>query len=218
MGLAYKKNTVVNNALVMQPEISHSLIVLLENSFYGSSRVLLRQFFEYLIIGKFSEFDNGSIIQKWENKTETGREFDISLTNDILNKIKNNRDVSQIESTWRILSTLSHPTKYAQQIPTYLSSEDWMNNVNFSNTHYTLDLFFMLLCMNYHLLISNWGKKSRGWYFGYHRDPMNSWVRENFLKDKIKITIKEYFEYNKRYKKINKDLKKTIFQYRQNWS
>src|SRR3989442_12388922 len=47
--LRYNENIVVNNTLINQINLSHSIIILIENTFYGSARVLLRQFFEFLI-------------------------------------------------------------------------------------------------------------------------------------------------------------------------
>lgn len=217
--LVYGDNVVTNNSLLNQINLNYSIIHLLENTFYGSARVLLRQFFEFLIIGKFSEYDGGQIIKKWSNKSRENRDNDISLSNDVLHKL-DSKDLSAVKEMWRELSDMSHPTRYAQQVPYFLSSDIHAESMDkhYCNMHYTLDLFFMLLCMNYHLLISNWGRKSRGWYFGYHKDPMNNWKLENEIKAKIKTMIREYFDINKKHKGINSKLKKVIFQYRQNWS
>jgi len=71
MGLSYDENIVVNNALLSRINLNYSIVLLLENSFFGSARVLLRQYFEYWVISKFSEFDNGKILEKWNAKSET---------------------------------------------------------------------------------------------------------------------------------------------------
>jgi len=216
----YHTNTVTDSTLLNQINLSYSIIILIEHGFYGSARVLLRQFFEFLIIGKFSEFDKGNIIQKWELKTENNREFDLSLSRDVLNILSKKKDISQIRKTWKILSDFSHPTRYAQQVPPFSSQEDhleWMK-MSYPNIHYTLDLFFVVLCMNYHLLTSNWGRKSRGWYFGYPKDSLGLWKREKKSKENSKVLVKKYFEINQKHGNVNKELKKTIFQYRQNWS
>lgn len=216
----YNENMVANSTLLNQINLSYSIIMLIESGFYGSARVLLRQFFEFLIIGKFSEFDNGKIIRKWELKTSNNREFDISLSRDILHIIGLQKNIDYLQKTWKTLSDLSHPTKYAQQVPPFSSSDDhlaWIK-ISYTNIHYTLDLFFMLLCMNHHLLTSNWGRKTRGWYMGYYKDPIGIWKREQNIKEKTKTTMKEYFHINEKYNVINTELKKTIFQYKQNWS
>lgn len=219
--LRYDENTVVTNALLKQIYLSYSIMLLLENTFYGSARVLLRQFFEFLIIGKFSEFDSSNIIQKWESKMEeSGREHDINLSQDIFNKIKMKKNISELQKMWKILSDYSHPTKFAQQVPHFSTSDDhftWITE-NYGDIHYTFDLFFTLICMNYHLLNSNWGRKAKGWDFGHYRDSEGHWAIEKYIKEKIKNTIKEYFEINKKYKGINTELQKAIFQYRQSWS
>ena len=221
LGLSYNENIVVNNALLSRINLNYSIVLLLENSFFGSARVLLRQYFEYLVIAKFSEFDNGEILKKWQAKSETrDGKSNINLTWDILNKLKG-KDIVAIKDIWKTLSDLSHPTSFAQQIP-HISSDDkesynWVAE-NYGNIHYTLDLFFMLLCMNYHLLISNWGKKAKSDYFGYSTDPSSLSYLEKEIKGILKSTTKEYFEMNKKYKKINIIFKKVIQQYKQNWT
>jgi len=218
LGEVYNKNVVVDNALLSMTNLTFSIPIMLENAFYGSARVLLRQYFEYLIIGKFSEFDNKNIIMKWEQKTNDTTKFNINLSNDILNKLKG-KNVSEIRKTWKLLSDMTHPTKYSQQVPfvlTALDKKSWILE-NFTNLHYTFDLFFMLLCMNYHLLTSDWGRKFRKWYMGYDKDPFDYWKKEKQFKEKIKSTIKEYYEINKDFPVANKNMKKVIFQYKQNW-
>lgn len=216
----YHDNKVADMALLNQINLSYSIIQLIENGFFGSARVLLRQFFEFLIIGKFSEFDSGNLIHKWESKTSNNKEFDINLSRDVLHIIRSKKDVGHLQKMWKILSDFSHPTKYAQQLPPFSTSDDhltWMK-LSYKNIHYTLDLFFMLLCMNHHLLISNWGKKTSGWYMGYYKDPMGFWKREKNIKGKTKTTIKKYFQLNDELDGPNTELKKTIFQYKQKWN
>ena len=214
----YKKNVVVNNSLLSLTNLTYSIMIMLENSFYGSARVLLRQYFEYLIMSKFSEFDNDNILEKWQTKSNDSTKFNINLSHDILNKLTG-KNISEIRKMWKILSDATHPTKYAQQVPFVLTSGNsisWIKE-NFLNMHFTFDLFFMLLCMNYHLLISNWGRKSRRWYMGYEKDPFGHWKIEMKIKEEIKSTTKEYYENNKEYPIANKNIKKVILQYKQNW-
>ncbi|MEM2160733.1 MAG: hypothetical protein QXN55_07260 [Candidatus Nitrosotenuis sp.] len=216
----YHNNTVENSALLNQINLSYSIMMLIESGFHGSARVLLRQFFEFLLVGKFSEFDDGNILRKWESKINNNREFDINLSRDVLHKINPQKDIERLKTMWSTLSDVSHPTKYAQQIPPISPTGDqveWLK-LNYVNIHFTLDLFFMLLCMNQHLLTNHWGRKTRGWYMGYHKDPMEFWKKEKNFKTKIKTTISEYFQFNKQYKTANIELKKVIYQYKQKWT
>ena len=218
LGEVYRKNVVVNNSLLSLTNLTYSIMIMLENSFYGSARVLLRQYFEYLIMSKFSEFDNDNILEKWQTKSNDSTKFNINLSHDILNKLTG-KNISEIRKMWKILSDVTHPTKYAQQVPFVLTSGNsisWIKE-NFLNMHFTFDLFFMLLCMNYHLLISNWGRKSRRWYMGYEKDPFGHWKIEMKIKEEIKSTTKEYYENNKECPIANKNIKKVILQYKQNW-
>lgn len=224
IGSVYEDNIVVNNTLLNLPYLGNSIMLLTENTLYGSARVLLRQFFEYLILGKFSEF-NREIIFKWKNKIEKDRRYDINLSNDALNKIPKN--VVKLKELWRELCEMTHPTKYAQQVPRFPASTGKKRNKEIQQTrkatnfepdvHYTLDLLFVLLCMNYHLLISNWGRKSYRWYLGYYQDPMGIWKREKAIKSQSKALMHAYFIENKKFKNINGLFKRIIFEYRQNW-
>src|SRR5437867_7718961 len=74
--LVYNNNVVVNNTVFNQPYLSNSILLLTTNTLYGSARVVERQFFEALVIAKFSEY-SPEIRQKWDAKTENDRTFDI---------------------------------------------------------------------------------------------------------------------------------------------
>lgn len=227
MGLKYENNVVLNNALGNQPYISLSVLYLIKSGLYGSARVLLRQFLEMLLISKYSEYDK-SLIELWELQTENSSSQRIKIQNHVFNKLeKKEIDISELKNTWRQLCQFTHATRYAQQIirapvvkdsPNVKEIVKWREGTYLiPNIHHTLDHFFMLLCMNYHLLIGHLGKKAYRWYFGYARDPTGSFEKEKMLKTRTKILIKKYFEINKKYKGINKLLKKNIFQYRQKW-
>lgn len=223
MGLKYESNGVLNNTLGNLPYLSLSIIHLTKSTLYGSARVVLRQFLEMLLIGKYSEYDK-SLIELWESQTEDSSSSPrISVGRHVFRKMeKKGIDISELEKTWKQLCQFTHATRYAQQMLRVPKNKEettkWIKETHLiPNLHYTLDLFFMLLCMNYHLLTSHLGKKAYRWYFGYARDPFNSFEREKKLKNEIKILFKKYFEINKEYKGINKFLKKNIFQYRQKW-
>jgi hypothetical protein len=228
MGLKYENNRALNNALGNMPYLSLSILYLTKSTLYGSARVLLRQFLEMLLIGKYGEYDK-SLILLWESQVENnGRSPRISIQRHVFSKLEEQRiDISELKKTWKQLCQVTHATSYAQQVLRVPIADNssykeeitkWIEETNLiPNLHYTLDLFFMLLCMNYHLLIGHFGKKAYRWYLGYTRDPANFFEKEKKLKNEIKILFKKYFEINKRYRGINKILKKNIFQYKQKW-
>jgi hypothetical protein len=220
----YEENIIVNNTLLNQPYWTYATLLLVENTLYGSARVLLRQFFESLLTAKYSEYDR-SLIEKWEAKTE---EKDLSkeiwLSKHVLKQLsQKNKTIKELENSWHRLSDLTHPTKYAQQVIRIPRNKkqliEWIVESDFiQNTHYTLDLLFMLLCMNNHLLITHLGRKARGWYFGYSQDWVGAFKREKLIKNRIKKLIKRYFEINAKYKTINQIIKRNISEYRRNWA
>lgn len=228
MGLKYESNRVLNNTFGNLPYLSLSILHLIKNTLYGSARVLLRQFLEMLLIGKCSEYDE-SLIELWESQTENSSSSPkIFVGRHVFRKLEEKGiDISELKKTWKELCQCTHATKYAQQmlrVPIVNNSSykeeitKWIKETRLiPNLHYTLDLFFMLLCMNYHLLIGHLGKKAYRWYFGYTKDPLNSFEKEKKFKNEIKILFKKYFEINKEYRGINELLKKNIFQYRQKW-
>lgn len=232
MGLNYDNNVVLNNTLSNQTYQSLSIILLSENTLCGSARVLLRQFFEALLIAKYSDYDS-SLIEVWKSKTEE-KDFktEISLSKHVLRKIEEKgKDISGLRKTWNQLNNFTHPTRYAQQlirIPLVKSNANkkemkenftkWIYGSNLiPDTHLTLDLLFMLLCMNYHLLIGHLGRKAYRCDFGYPKDSFKSFINEKALKEKTKRLFKKYFEINKEYKGVNKILKRNIFEYKLSW-
>lgn len=80
----------------------------------------------------------------------------------------------------------------------------------------TLGLYAQQL-RKFQLLIGHLGRKAYGWYFGYPKDPYNSYEKERSLKSECKSLFKQYFEINKKHKGPNKMLKKNIFEFRQSW-
>lgn len=234
LDLSYDHNVLLANAVMNQPYQSLSILLLVKQTMFGSARALLRQFFEGVCIAKYSECDVAALARKWQDVSEHGGpEESISLSNDVFRKLKTNGiDVSALKVTWKRLNLYTHSTKYAQQIPRVSPAKNlddendeerrekikqWTELEVRANTEFTLDLHFMLLCMNYHLLTSHWGRKTRRWYFGYEKDPYGQYRREKQLKSKHKALVQKYFEINKRNKGANKELKLNIRQYRQSW-
>jgi hypothetical protein len=228
LGLVYKKNELLDNILLTQPYWSYSIILLIRNTMFGSARVLLRQFFESLLVAKYSEYDP-SLVRKWISKKE-GRDSqnELSIGRDVFQPlIHKNKPINALRKTWSELSDFTHPTRWSQQIPRVprdirdkTEIVKWITESNIiGNTQYTLDLFFMILCMNNHLLTSHWGRKAYRWYFGYSEDPYRTFEIEKSFKQKIKGLINAYFDINKKkYPSVNKVIKPKIFEYRRNWA
>src|SRR5437773_271150 len=78
--LKYKDNMLLNNVILTQPYWTHSVMLLTENTLYGSARLTIRQFFEALMIAKFSEYEP-NLIGKWSSQKDgiKDRENEISL-------------------------------------------------------------------------------------------------------------------------------------------
>jgi len=227
MGLKYDHNVLLANALANQIYLSLSVLLLLKQTLYGSARVLLRQFFEALIIAKYSEQDT-SLTERWKaNVEENIGVRRISVSRGVFRPLeKKGIDVSQLKETWNLLNLFTHSTRHAQQVlrvPIVEGSagkevEEWRERSHLiPNAEFTIDLLFVLLCMNYHLLIGHLGRKARGFFLGYSKDPLYFYKREKSLKNKHKILVDKFFEINKKNKGMNRILKKNIYQYRQNW-
>jgi len=226
MGLSYKPNLVTNNVTANQAHISLSTILLLKEGLYGSARIILRQFFEGLLIAKYSEYDN-TIITKWStNHGKQDYKNEIKLKRDVFNKMKGIAETSSLEEFWVLLCNVSHSTKYAQQPLLVPKSEGvgldrnetlkWIEDMHLiPNTEHTLDMLFVLLCMNFHLLIGYQGRRARRWWFGYQNDPYGSYMREKEYKKRMNNLIERYFAINDGQKKeLNIPLKKQIRQYK----
>ena len=224
IGSSVNIDVLLNNALANQTYHSLSELILIRNSFYGSARLIFRQQFEGLMIAKYGDFDS-TLVKKWENKKERDGINNISLTNDVFNKIKN-VDVSALKEFWKDLSDLSHPTKYSQQVlrapeinKVRAYSEYFDSTRIIENTYYDLDITFILLMMNYHLLISRLGKKAEGWDLGYRKDIFGVYPLEKEMKSKIRelsISYRKIY-WDKRPKPQRSWMLNIIKQYRQNW-
>lgn len=225
LGLKYKENLLLMNVILTQPYWTHSVLLLTKNTLYGSARPALRQFFEALMISKFSEYDE-SLIRKWRSQKDevTDRENTISLGNDVFLPIeKRGKPTKELRATWRDVNHFTHHTRWSQQMPRIWTTNEeriaFLEKSTFlMNIVFTLDLLFMLLCMYNHLLISHLGRKTYRWYMGYERDPFGLYKKERRYKEKIKSLIQAYFETNKEFPNANRGYKKRISEYTRSWS
>jgi hypothetical protein len=226
IGIGYKQNFVLNNTIGNQPYRSVSALLLIRNSLYGSARPILRQFFESLIIAKYAEQDP-SLARKWHVQDESSHPSEqVSLSRDVLGTLgKRGKEVSALRRTWRDLCSMTHATRQSQQVlrvPDPAEPEEFEEYLRISdysaNTEYSLDLLFLVLAMNFHLISDHLAKKADRWWFGNVKDSYGSYKREKQLKRSIKSLMKSYFEESKRLPGAVEMLRKNIQEYEAPWA
>jgi len=211
-GYGYSPNQVLYNLLLNQPTMVNSGLLLLRNGYFGSTRLIIRQNFEMLLIAKYAEIDP-NLIKRWQSKKE-GRDKinDINLTSDVFNKLNQKVKTDKLKEMWALLCSLSHATTFAQQpvinYPKKEASGNW---------HHTLDLLFMSIQMSLHAT-NLLHAKAKGFYQGYPRDPYGDYIKINGIKNRIKELTAEYYLENKK-EKVNsgKFIGPVIMQYRSKW-
>ena len=211
-GYGYSPNQILYNLLLNQPTMANSSLLLLKNGYFGSTRLIIRQNFEMLLIAKYAEIDP-NLIKRWQSKKE-GRDKtnDINLTSDVFNKLNPTVKTDKLKEMWALLCSLSHATTFAQQpVINYPQKEAT------ANWYHTLDLLFMTTQMSLHAT-NLLHTKARGFYHGYRRDPYGDYIKVNQTKDKIKRLITEYYLENKNEKvDSRKFIGPVITQYRSKW-
>ncbi len=230
--LNYPDNGVLNNTLLNLPYRAQSILLLIRNTYYGSARVVCRQFFESLLIAKFAEYDQ-AVLQKWIAKDDVNPKDDfsndISLSVDVFRQLeRSHKKVTNLRLTWRSLCNMDHPTRFSQQFLRLPDAED-ENEVKkvhldthfFGNVEYTLDLLFTLTAMNLHLVLAHYGRKATvgKWYFRYFEDAIEGdYQYERKLKRECKQLIKEYFKASKTPDGAIRMWKQNISEFRQSWA
>jgi hypothetical protein len=224
MDVGYAPNRILNNAIGFQAYRSASVLLLVRNTFYGSARLVIRQFFEALVMAKWSILER-NLVDRWELKDfAAGKENEINLTWDIFDKLKKRRKrVSELRKMWAALSDYSHPTRYSQQPLRTPNAKNLAEIAKFAakshlfpQTEYTLDLLFVMLVMNYHLLAEHVGKTIRSRSPDFESDPASYHEHESKLKLECDSLFNLYFRLNGR--SINEELKKPINEYEQSWT
>lgn len=210
------ENFLLSNATLNMPYRYYSIMLLIKNSMFGGARDLMRQYLEELVIAKYSEVDK-SITEKWD------QDKPISFTRDVLNKMKG-KQANEIKAFWQELCRYSHATRFAMQPPLLPPVNDDVGDVNgfieetlLPNIEYTLDMFFILTMMNFHLLTSHMGKRSHRWWFGYPHDPYGTSRRENELKQRVRETARTYLDSIVHDSYVRKHFAKMVYEYRQSW-
>jgi hypothetical protein len=161
--------------------------------FYGSARIILRQIFEFLIIGKYSSISEDSGFTKhW---IQGGQ---INIGRQILNKLKK-PNTAEFNALYEALCNYNHATPYAQQIG--LSFER-----NQSEIQLNLVVILALLECNYHLLNTHYIDSTMRYYgLAYQGEE----VKNN------KKKLKELFASNRKY--LGKPSLAVIKDYKSTW-
>jgi|WetSurMetagenome_2_1015567.scaffolds.fasta_scaffold165391_2 hypothetical protein len=223
LGSDFDKNIVLNNVLYNHVYLSLSILELLKKGYYGSARVLLRQSFEMLIAAKY--YENNIDRQEWSDSyTKMGK---------IINHLKSKKKrIDSLELTYGELCKFTHATPYAQQLfrlpqldsinqgsKEYEGAIDVYNDF-YINMNYTYDLFFVNLCMLFHLN-NRCHRRTRDFYMGYYKDALcsNGSIKE--LKQDFKNLKSQYYGTMKKrsvkYTAVKK-WRSVIRQYTLSWS
>lgn len=119
----------------------YSIIELMKQGMIGSSRILLRYVYEFLVIGKYTVISKNHILaERWEDGEE------IRMERDIFRNIQYPKS-EYLKRLWKNLCKLAHGTVYSQQ-----ESFD-INDIR-QELSYDFIVVAMLLEMNYHYLNS----------------------------------------------------------------
>jgi hypothetical protein len=222
--VGYVPNRVLNNTVGSQAYRSSSALLLIRNTLYGSARLVIRQFFEALIMAKWSILDK-TMVDRWQLKDlGAGFENEINLTSDIFDKLRKRRKrVVELKKMWAVLSDYSHPTRYAQQ-PLRTPNAKNLDEIAkiatesdlFPQTEYTLDLLFVMLVMNYHLSAEQVGRIIRSHSPDFESDPDSHYKDESKLKRECGSLFDQYFRLNNA--SLNEELGKPINEYEQSWT
>ena len=143
---------------------------------FGSSRIIMRYIFEYLMIAKYCSISKDiNLIKNWENGLQ------ISMSSNIFKKI-NKPETIELEVFWGTLCKYTHATIYSQQIGVELERNQDEILPNFV-------ILAMLLEMNYHLVNSHLINNSMKYYFNdYSDDKTKEKLKE--LKQEMRDLLK----------------------------
>lgn len=195
-GLVFKeKHTeLIWSAFLKSMYSFHSAFDLNNKGLIGSSRILMRYIFEFLIIGKYASLSGDDIfLSRWENGEE------IWMSKDIFKKILYPNS-QEIKNVWKLFCGFAHGTKRSQQ-----ADLNWKENKNEISLNFIL--IWMLLEINYHLLNSH-----------IINDKMRYYLREYGDYEEIihfKNIIKKIFNLTKKW--MGNEPKKVIYDYKLTW-
>ncbi len=178
-----------------------SAILQTQEGLVGSARIVFRNIFEFLIIGKYAAISkNMEFINKWEKGEE------VSLKYEVFSKIRK-PDSEEIKKLWKTLCSFTHSTIYAQQVD--FDATKYFNDIKFN-----LVLLKVFLEMNFHLMNSYYINKSLQYYTQVSDIyPVNEF-NEIPVKEKKKL-LKLLFTKTKL--KMERDPRKVIYDYKLKW-
>ena len=179
-----------------------------------------------MLLAKHSELEP-SIVERWHKQEKLS-------AGPIINGLKDKgKDVTAIKDFWSFLNRATHPTREAMQpllIPHYghpekdfpfrwttenqVKEEEMLLDSLLANSMFTLDMLYVILGMNFHLLVGHMGRKVRG-YFPGSREPDEFAERKMILKKKTKCLLNEYSSVIPM--KGRGYFRKIVFQFRQDW-
>ena len=172
-----------------------------QQGLFGSARIVLRNIYEFLLIGKYAAIsEDNKFIDKWiEGK-------DVSLKREVFCKIITPKS-EEIKKLWKLLCKYTHSTIYAQQI-------DFDANGYFNEIKFNLIIMKTLLEMNFHLMNSYYINSSLR-YYTQESDiyPVNEF-NEIPVKEKKKL-LKLLFKKTK--SKMEREPRKVIYDYKLKW-
>lgn len=141
----------------------HSCTMLTEQGLYGTSRPLLRNAYEWLIIAKFCNVsENTKVLERWADQES------VYFSNSVLKKIVT-PDNTIFKEFWTMLSQMTHSTKSSMQTILEVNLED-----NLLHVQSNLALIGALLECNYHLLNSHIYNEELAYYVKKYPPPSNN--------------------------------------------
>jgi hypothetical protein len=226
IGVSYKENPILNNTLANQPYRSLSALLLIRNTLYGAARPIFRQCFESALMAKFAEI-NPDLAKRWDKQTEFSRGAEqVMISRDVLSILEaRGKKVESLRVTWQDLCAMTHATRQSMQMlrapdpDDPVQFEEYLKASNyFSHVEYSLDMLFLMLVMNYHLIVNHLAKKADRWWFGNIQDPYGSFKREKKLRVATGSSIKTYFQEAKKIPGGARLLRDNIREYGNDWA
>lgn len=135
----YESDKMLGIILINNMYSFYSSIILTQKGLAGSAKIIFRNIFESLIIGKYAALSQDTkFIKKWHNGEI------LSLKSNVFERVLKPYKDSSLAKLWETLCKFTHSTIYSQQ----------MMEPNDEDIKYNYILIKVLLEMNYHLINS----------------------------------------------------------------
>jgi len=192
---------ILGSSIIKSFSSLYSSFTLEKEGHFGSSRILFRYVYEYLIIGKYYAVTyDDAILRKWRQKNKTQRN-DISIRK-LLNTV-NNINPKPLLRFWSELCDFTHATKYSQQIGYSYNEYKIEFAINQGFIVILLDMMFHFM----HRQFVTYDFKSAYLLIG----EMKEWDRYIVMKNRQKTLLKDLK------KALGKDGKTLCYFYRRKW-